>query len=150
MSLSQRRPGLSCREPGETESDPMELTWALILGIARNIPKEDRATKEGKWQTTIGVRLAGKTLGIAGLGKIGAQVATIGKAFQMSIIAWSENLTEERASEHGATLVSKDELLARSDFLTLHLRLGDRTRGIIGAQEFDKMKTDRLSDQYGA
>lgn len=122
-------------------ADPMELTWGLILAIARNIPREDQATREGHWQTSIGMRLAGKTLGVFGLGRIGAQVALVGKAFQMSVIAWSQNLTAERARECGATLVTKDHLLSHSDIVTLHLRLGERTRGMIGTREIEKMKS---------
>ena len=132
--------GIVVAATGGTESDPMELTWALILALARNIPHEDLATRNGHWQTSIGVRLARKTLGIAGLGMIGAQVARIGKAFEMSVIAWSQNLSGERASECGVTAVSKDHLLANSDVLTLHLRLSERTRGVIGAPELAAMK----------
>ena len=119
---------------------PAELTWGLILALARHIPSEDRETREGRWQTTLGSGLNGKALGILGLGKLGSQVASIGKAFGMSILAWSQNLTAERAAQHGATLTSKDQLLSSSDFVTIHLVLSDRTRGLIGEREIGLMK----------
>ncbi len=120
--------------------DPDELTWGLILALARNIPREDAAARAGRWQTALGRRLTGNTLGILGLGKIGATVARIGAAFGMRVVAWSQNLTEERARAHGAVLLPLDQLLAESDFVTLHLRLGDRTRGIIGRHQLGLMK----------
>ncbi len=118
-----------------------ELTWGLILALLRQIPREDRATREGKWQISLGIGLQGKTLGIMGLGRLGSQVAAVGKAFQMPIIAWSQNLTAERASQCGARLVSKEELLSQSDILTIHLVLSNRTRGLIGAKELGMMKS---------
>lgn len=118
-----------------------ELTWALILGIMRQIPREDHATRNGHWQVSLGLGLQGKTLGMLGLGRLGSQVATVGNAFNMKVIAWSQNLTAERAQDYGATLVSQDELLAQSDILTIHLVLGDRSRGLIGAGELAKMKS---------
>lgn len=118
-----------------------ELTWALILGIMRQIPREDHATRNGHWQVSLGLGLQGKTLGMLGLGRLGSQVATVGNAFNMQVIAWSQNLTAERAQGYGATLVSKDELLAQSDILTVHLVLGDRSRGLIGASDLAKMKS---------
>jgi len=133
--------GIVVTGTGGSESDPMELTWGLILALARNIPREDQATRAGHWQTSIGVRLAGKTLGVVGLGVIGAQVVRVGKAFDMTVIAWSQNLTGERASDCGATAVTKEDLLAHSDIVTLHLRLSDRTRGVLGAPEFARMKS---------
>ncbi|MGA2784546.1 MAG: D-2-hydroxyacid dehydrogenase family protein [Candidatus Bathyarchaeia archaeon] len=117
-----------------------ELAWGLILALLRQIPREDRATRDGHWQVSMGVGLRGKVLGILGLGRLGSQVATIGKAFQMPVLAWSQNLTPERAAQYGATLVSKDELLSRSDILTIHLVLSDRTRGLIGERELGLMK----------
>jgi phosphoglycerate dehydrogenase-like enzyme len=117
-----------------------ELTWGLILALTRHILKEDAATRAGRWQTTVGVELSGKTLGVAGLGRIGGQVAAYGRAFGMPVIAWSQNLTPERATECGATLVSKDELFRRSDVATIHLRLSDRTRGLVTARELALMK----------
>jgi phosphoglycerate dehydrogenase-like enzyme len=117
-----------------------ELAWGLILSLARRIPAEDRATREGKWQTSVGLGLNGKTLGVLGLGTLGSRVARVGRAFEMEVLAWSENLTAERAAEVGATLTPKDELLARSDFVSIHLVLGERTRGLIGARELSLMK----------
>lgn len=127
-----------------TESLPYptaELAWGLILALVRQVPREDRAIRDGRWQVSLGVGLQGKVLGILGLGRLGSQVATIGKAFQMSVFAWSQNLTQERASQYGATLVSKDELLSRSDIITIHLVLSERTRGLIGEREFGLMKS---------
>src|SRR5436309_3855179 len=116
------------------------LTWALILGLVRRIPAEDRATREGRWQVSCGLGLNGKTLGVVGLGGLGSRVARIGLAFEMQVIAWSQNLTAARASEIGATLVTKDELLARSDVVSIHLVLSDRTRKLFGARELALMK----------
>jgi phosphoglycerate dehydrogenase-like enzyme len=117
-----------------------ELTWGLILGLFRRIPTEDRATREGRWQVSCGLGLNGKTLGVIGLGGLGSRVAKIGRAFEMDVIAWSQNLTAARATEAGATLVTKDELLARSDVVSVHLVLSDRTRGLLGARELARMK----------
>jgi phosphoglycerate dehydrogenase-like enzyme len=119
---------------------PAEHTWALILAAARQLPAEDRRLREGGWQRTIGIDLAGKTLGVIGLGRLGGIVAEIGRAFQMDILAWSQNLTAERAKQCGATPASKEGLLAAADFVTIHLRLSERTRGLIGAAELAAMK----------
>jgi len=117
-----------------------ELTWGLILALLRRIPQEDRATRAGQWQVSAGEGLNCKVLGVIGLGNLGSQVATVGKAFGMSLLAWSQNLTAERAAQYGARLVSKDELLARSDIVTLHLVLSARTGGVIGARELGLMQ----------
>ncbi len=117
-----------------------ELTWGLILSLMRRIPREDQATRNGQWQVTTGLGLQGKTLGLLGLGRLGSQVATVGNAFKMNLIAWSQNLTAERAAEYSATLVSKDELVSQSDILSVHLVLSNRTRGLIGARELGLMK----------
>lgn len=117
-----------------------ELTWGLILALFRQIPREDRATRDGGWQVSVGLGLNGKTLGVIGLGGLGSRVARIGRAFEMTVLAWSQNLTAERAAEVGATLVPHDELLSRSDLVSIHLVLGDRTRGLIGARELGLMK----------
>ena len=117
-----------------------ELTWGLILSLLRHIPDEDQATRAGSWQVSMGLGLNGKTLGLMGLGRLGSEVARVGNAFQMDVIAWSQNLTAERAAECGATLVSKDELLARADILSIHLVLSARSRGLIGHQELNRMK----------
>ncbi len=121
-----------------------ELTWGLILAWARRIAREDRATRDGRWQTTIGLGLRGKVLGVIGLGRLGSQVAAIGGAFGMSVIAWSQNLTSERAVACGAALVSKDDLLAQADVVTIHLQLSDRTRGLLGRRELGLMKATAL------
>ncbi len=117
-----------------------ELTWGLILSLLRHIPDEDQATRAGSWQVSMGQGLHGKTLGLMGLGRLGSEVARAGNAFQMDVIAWSQNLTAERAAERGATLVNKDELLARADILSIHLVLSARSRGLIGRQELSRMK----------
>jgi phosphoglycerate dehydrogenase-like enzyme len=118
----------------------VELTWALILAALRNIPREDAAMRAGGWQQTIGGDLAGATLGVIGLGRIGSQVARIGAAFGMDVVAWSQNLTDERAAEAGARRVERDELFATSDVVTVHLLWSKRTRGLIGADDFALMK----------
>jgi phosphoglycerate dehydrogenase-like enzyme len=117
-----------------------ELTWGLILAVARQIPQEAQQMRSGGWQTTIGAGLNGKVLGILGLGKLGSEVARVGRAFQMEAIAWSENLTAAHANSLGATRVEKDELFERADFVTVHLILSKRTRGLISAHELGLMK----------
>ena len=121
-------------------SNTAELTWALILACRRHVVTEDRALRDGLWQTTLGTDLAGSTLGVLGLGRLGTQVARIGQAFDMRVIAWSEHLTPERAAGAGVTWVPKDELLAASDVLTIHLKLSERTTGLIGPAELAAMK----------
>jgi phosphoglycerate dehydrogenase-like enzyme len=127
-------------------SDPtIEFTWALILASARNIVTESNSVRGGGWQQTVGTDLRGKTLGILGLGRIGSQVARIGSAFGMNLVAWSQNLTPEVAQAAGATLVSRDQLFEQADILTIHLVLSGRTRGLVGASELGRMKpTARL------
>jgi phosphoglycerate dehydrogenase-like enzyme len=123
----------------------IELTWALILASVRNLVAENASLRAGGWQRFIGDDLAGKTLGVLGLGNIGGAVARIGKAFDMEVIAWSQNLTAERTAQAGVALVSKEELFQRADILTIHLVLSGRTRGLVGAQELALMKpTARL------
>ena len=117
-----------------------ELTWALILACARQVPREDHNVKSGGWMLTVGADLFGRTLGLCGLGRLGGLVANVGKAFGMNIIAWSQNLTAERCAEVGATLVTKDELFGRADFVTIHLVLSERTRGLVGERELRLMK----------
>jgi phosphoglycerate dehydrogenase-like enzyme len=117
-----------------------ELTWGLILALLRQIPREDRAAREGRWQTTLGIGLKGKTLGLLGLGRLGGQVARVAQAFGMEVIAWSENLTAERALAERATLVDKATLFARADIVSIHVVLSARTRGIVGAAELERMK----------
>ena len=117
-----------------------ELAMGLILGLARNFHVELANMREGRWQTTVGQDLRGKTLGLLGLGKLGGQLAEYAKAFRMELIAWSQNLTDERAKEKGATRVEKDELFRRSDFISVHLVLSPRSRGLVGARELALMK----------
>lgn len=123
---------------------PVELTWGLILSLARSIPHESAAMRTGAWQSTIGVGLHGKTLGVVGLGRLGTDVARIGKAFGMQVLAWSQNLTRDRTDAAGVELVEKDDLFRRADVVTVHLVLGDRTRGIVGERELALMKPTAL------
>ena len=117
-----------------------ELTWALILGLARNIKQESENMYQGYWQTTIGFELKGKTLGIMGLGNLGSMVAKVGKAFGMEVIAWSENLKMADAEKHGVMAVTKEELFEKSDFLTIHYLLSDRSRNLVKYDDISKMK----------
>jgi phosphoglycerate dehydrogenase-like enzyme len=117
-----------------------EHAWALILAITKKITYEDQVMKSGGWQQGIGVGLSGKTLGILGLGKLGSSAARIGIAFNMDVIAWSQNLTQDLAKEHGVTRVEKDELFKRSDIISIHQILSDRTRGLVGKKQFEQMK----------
>jgi phosphoglycerate dehydrogenase-like enzyme len=130
--------------PGESQHATSELAWGLILACARHIPEEHHRVSTGAWQETIGTVVHGKTLGILGLGKLGSRVAAIGHAFGMEIIAWSQNLTAERAEAAGARLVPKDELFAKSDVVTIHLVLSERTRGLVGARELGLMKPSAI------
>jgi phosphoglycerate dehydrogenase-like enzyme len=127
-------------------SDPtIEFTWALILASARNIVTENNSVRSGGWQQTVGTDLHGKTLGVLGLGRIGSQVARIGSAFGMKLVAWSQNMTSEIAKGAGASLVSREQLFEQADILTIHLVLSSRTRGLVGAAELARMKpTARL------
>jgi phosphoglycerate dehydrogenase-like enzyme len=118
-----------------------ELTWGLILSLLRHVHREDHATRAGQWQISMGLGVNGKTLGVIGLGNLGSQVATVGRAFQMRVIAWSQNLTAERAAHFGVELVSKDELLSQSDIVSIHLVLSERTRGLLGASDLARMKS---------
>lgn len=117
-----------------------EHTWALILAAARNLPAEERSLREGGWQRGIGLGLHGRTLGLVGLGRLGARVAAVGQAFGMNVVAWSQNLTAERAAEHGVTAVSKEELFRTAEVVSIHLVLSKRTRGLVGADELALMK----------
>ena len=128
-----------CGTAGSSTST-VELTWALILALVRHVPAEDASIRAGGWQTTIGTDLAGATLGVLGLGNLGRRVAAIGLAFGMEVVAWSQNLTAEAAEAAGARRVEREELFRRSDVLTVHLVLGDRTRGLVGAAELAMMK----------
>jgi phosphoglycerate dehydrogenase-like enzyme len=139
-----RRAGVVVSATGYIGEPTAEHTWALILAASRNLPQEFRSMREGGWQTGVGTMLHGKTLGLLGLGRLGAGAAKIGQVFGMETIAWSQNLTPEKAEPHGVTAVSKDELFARSDVLSIHLVLSDRSRGLVGAAEFAAMKPTAL------
>ena len=117
-----------------------ELTWALILGLARNFKEEIDNMYQGYWQTTIGVELKGKILGLVGLGRVGSQVAKIGKAFGMQVMAWSENLNLDTCKELDVLPCSKDDLIKSSDFLSIHVQGGERYKDCITLKEMDKMK----------
>ena len=117
-----------------------ELTWGLILSLMRQIPAEFQRVRSGGWQSTIGGDLSGRTLGVLGLGRMGGQVATIGRAFGMNVIAWSQNLRPQRAAQLGVRAVTREELLSGSDVLTIHLKLSARTRGLIGEPQLRSMR----------
>ena len=118
-----------------------ELAVGIMLELARRIGYENNRMKSGvSWQSTLGIELAGKTLGLLGFGKLGTKVGEIGKAIGMKLIAWSENLTEEKAKAGGATLVSKQDLFRQADFLSIHLQLSARTRGLVGGKDLSLMK----------
>jgi phosphoglycerate dehydrogenase-like enzyme len=136
--------GIAVVHTGYTSDPTIELTWALILTSARNIVTESNSVRSGGWQQTVGIDLRGKTLGVLGLGRIGSQVARVGSAFGMHLVAWSQNLTSEAAKAAGATLVSKEQLFEQADILTIHLVLSGRTRGLVGAAELARMKPTAL------
>jgi phosphoglycerate dehydrogenase-like enzyme len=125
---------------GYDSSPTIELTWALILASARHIAAENASLRSGGWQRGIGDGLRGKILGVLGLGNIGSEVARIGLAFGMEVIAWSQNLTQEKAQAQGVRLASKEELFGQADIVTIHLVLSRRTRGLVGAAELAAMK----------
>ena len=130
-----------CGTPSSS-TPPVELTWALVLGLVRDVVRESTALRScGPWQSTVGHDLAGKTLGVVGLGKIGSRVATIGQAFGMDAVAWSPHLTDHRAAEVGVRRAARlTDLLAASDVVTLHLVLSDATRGLLGPDELAAMR----------
>jgi phosphoglycerate dehydrogenase-like enzyme len=118
----------------------VDITWGLILNLLRDIPRQQESLRAGAWQSSVGTSAEGLTLGVVGLGKLGGRVAKVGQAFGMRVIAWSQNLTAEKAAAAGAELVTKEELFARADVVTLHLILSERSRGIVGAAELAAMK----------
>lgn len=126
--------------PGGGNEDTAELAWGLILGAMRRIAEDHAFMRQGGWQTRVGHRVAGKTLGLLGLGRLGSAVARVGLAFGCKAIAWSQNLTAEKAAEQGVERVEKDELFRRSDILSVHLVLSDRSRGLVGSREIGLMK----------
>ncbi|MGV9573475.1 D-2-hydroxyacid dehydrogenase family protein [Streptomyces nigra] len=134
--------GVTVCGTASSSTPPVELTWALLLGLARGIVEESQALRAGgPWQSTVGADLHGRRLGLLGLGRIGSRVAQVGLAFGMRVTAWSQNLTKEYADEVGVHLAAgKEELLADSDFVSVHLALSDRTRGLLGAPELALLK----------
>jgi phosphoglycerate dehydrogenase-like enzyme len=137
--------GVQVFHTGYWSAPTVELTWALILAGARHLVTETAALRGGGWQQSIGEDLYGHTLGLLGLGNIGSAVARIGKAVGMNLIAWSKNLTAERAAASGVVLVSKEELFRQADILSIHLVLSRRSRGLVGTAELGLMKrTARL------
>jgi phosphoglycerate dehydrogenase-like enzyme len=132
--------GVTVCGTGGLASPTTELTWALVLGLARHLPAEDAAVRRGEWQHNVGTELGGKTFGVIGLGRLGAQVARVGLAFGMRVVAWSQNLDPEHARGLGVEPLSKTELLAESDVVSLHLKLSARTTGIIGADDLALMR----------
>jgi len=132
--------GITFCGTGGAGNGTAELTWGLLIGLARHIHPEYDAMRQGRWQLTLGDDLIGHTLGLLGLGNIGARVARVARAFDMDVIAWSQNLTPEKAAAAGARLVSKAELFEQADYLSIHLVLSDRTRGIVGAEDLARMQ----------
>jgi phosphoglycerate dehydrogenase-like enzyme len=137
-----RERGITIAHTGYTSHGAIELTWALILAALRQIPAEAASIRAGGWQVAVGGDLNRRTLGILGLGRIGSASARIAGAFGMDVTAWSPNLTAEKAAAAGARYVGKDELFRTADIVTVHLVLGKRSRGIVGAAEFALMKPD--------
>ncbi|MET0700634.1 MAG: D-2-hydroxyacid dehydrogenase family protein [Mycobacterium sp.] len=136
--------GIHVGTTGGSVASTIELTWALILGAARSLTTESRSVHDGGWQTSVGQELSGKVLGVLGLGRIGAQVARIGNAFGMDVVAWSQNLSPQAATDAGARYVSHDDLFGTSDVLTIHLKLSERSHGLVGPAELAAMKPTAL------
>jgi phosphoglycerate dehydrogenase-like enzyme len=141
LRAAQRRGVLVCGTGGSA-AGTAELTWALIMALTRSIPAEDARIRRGGWQSTVGRELAGRTLGLLGLGRIGQRVAGYGRAFGMDVLAWSQNLTADRAGSCGARLVDKAGLFRESDVVSVHVQLSDRTRGLAGAAELALLGPD--------
>jgi phosphoglycerate dehydrogenase-like enzyme len=140
FAAAKARGMVVCGTPGGDPNATPALTWGLVLAVTRGIAQQAAAVRSGGWQVGLGTDIYGKTLGVLGLGKIGQVVAGFGNTFGMKVIAWSQNLTPERASECSAERVEKDALFERSDVLCVHLKLGERTRGLVGARELGLMK----------
>lgn len=138
------RLGITVCGTGGSRAATPELTWGLILALARHIPQEDAVVRGGGWQGTVGRELAGSTLGLLGLGKIGQQIAQYAHAFDMNCIAWSQNMTAERAHAAGARLVTKEKLFAEAGIVSVHLKLSERTVGLVGAPELALLGPDGL------
>ncbi len=145
-ALGERGIPVSNTRPGDSTSSTSELAWGLIIAAARGMEQGMQNMRAGRWHEDVpaGIGLAGKRLGLIGLGRIGAYVGRVGKAFGMDVAAWSQNLTPEKAAEQGARYLPKDELLATSDVVSIHLVLSDRTRGLLGAKELVAMKPGAL------
>ena len=139
LEAAKKRKVIVCGTDSNLHPTP-ELTWALILGLARNLKEEIDNMYQGYWQTTIGIELKGKILGLIGLGRVGSQVAKIGKAFGMQVMAWSENLNLDTCKELDVLPCSKEDLLKSSDFLSIHVQGGERYKNCITIKELDKMK----------
>jgi phosphoglycerate dehydrogenase-like enzyme len=139
-----REQGVAVCGTASRGAPPAELTWALILGLVKHVRVEDAAVRAGGWQQRVGGDVEGRRLGLLGLGRLGTRVAKAGLAFGMDVVAWSQNLTEEAAEEVGARRVELDDLLCTSHVVSIHLRLSDRTRGLLGARELDLMRSDAL------
>jgi len=127
-----------------TMAAEVEHAWALILAAARHVAAEDRGVRDGGWQRSVGMRLSGKVLGVVGLGNIGSKVAAIGRAFGMKVMAWSPNLTEAQCRDAGVAYADKPALLAQADVVTIHLKLGPRSQGLIGAADLARMKPSAI------
>lgn len=136
--------GIHVSTTGGSVASTIELTWALILGASRHLVAERNAVADGGWQTGVGRELDRRVLAVLGLGRIGPRVARIGAAFGMDVVAWSTNMTPEAAAEAGARYLPRDEFFAAADVLTIHLKLGERTRGLVGAAELAAMKPTAL------
>ena len=139
LQAAKKRKIVVCGTESNTNPTP-ELTWALILGLARNLKEEIDNMYQGYWQTTVGIELKGKILGLIGLGRVGSQVAKIGKAFGMQVMAWSENLNLDTCKELDVLPCSKEDLIKNSDFLSIHVQGGERYKNCITIKELDKMK----------
>ncbi len=149
ISMRQKPGALSSAARPALATPPLQSPPALMLELARRVGYENMRLKAGAvWQSTIGLDLEGLTLALLGLGKLGTRMAEIGRAFKMHVIAWSQNLTPEKCREAGAEYVSSDELFRRADFLSIHVQLSSRTRGLIGARAIRPDEKEFLSDQY--
>lgn len=142
IAAATERGVLCCFTPGRGQghNGAAELAWGLILSLARSLPQEINAMKSGGWQNSIGIALDGRTLGLLGLGRLGQAMVPVAKAFGMRVVAWSQNLTEARAAEHGAEWVAKQDLFRKSDFISINVMLSDRTVDLVTAAEFALMK----------
>lgn len=136
--------GIYVSGTGGSVASTVELTWALILASSRHLVAESRSVADGGWQTTVGRELDRRVLGVLGLGRIGSRIARIGAAFGMDVVAWSQNLTPDAAAEAGARYLPRDEFFASADVLTIHLKLSERSRGLIGTAELLAMKPTAL------